>query len=391
MFFALLLGFNVPRLGLGLGLAGVLGLFYVYGGYPALLWLLARARKPMRVRPSAAPGISLIIAAHNEGAHLRRKIEATLRLDYPRDRLEIIVASDGSTDGTDAIAREFAGEGVQLLRIPERGGKTNAQNHAALLARNEILVFSDATTLFHGEALRRLAGNYADLRVGAVSGRYQYFDATGSSTAAGSICFWSFENRIKALQSRLGTLTGCSGCIYSVRRSLYTPLPAGIISDLVQPLHVLLQGFRVVFEPRALAWEESTPDAEDELRMRVRVITRGIRGLLSVPALLAPWRHPWVAFQLWSHKILRWCTPLFLLLIFAGNLLLVDRPVFQFTLMLQLGFYLSALALAALPERRRPRLLSLPLYLCTINAAGLISLFQLLQGRDFTAWQPSRR
>ncbi len=391
MFFALLLGFTVARLGFGLVLAGALGLFYVYLGYPLLLWLLARGRRPVRVRPGIEPGISLIIAAHNEGAHLRRKLEATLRLDYPPDRLEIIVASDGSSDGTDAIAREFSGRGVELLRIPERGGKTNAQNHAALLARNEILVFSDATTLFHGEALRRLAGNYADLRVGAVSGCYRYFDATGSSTATGSIGFWSFENRIKELQSRLGTLTGCSGCIYSVRRSLYTPLSPGIISDLVQPLHIVLQGFRVVFEPRALAWEETTPDAEDELRMRVRVITRGVRGLLSVPALLAPWRYPWIAFQLWSHKILRWCTPLFLLALLAGNLLLVDRFFFRAALFAQLAFYLSALALAALPERRRPHALSLPLYLCTMNAASLISLFQLVRGRQFATWQPSRR
>ncbi len=388
----LLLGLSVHRVGLAMLAFGSLALAYVYLGYPLLLWALSRFKRRTAAAPSEAVSISLIIAAHNEAAGIRQKLEATLQLVYPKEKLQILVASDGSTDATDQIVREFSDDGVQLIAMPARAGKTQAQNIAVRYAKNEILVFSDATTLYDPHALQYLAGNYANPRIGAVSGRYQYYDPTQASpTAKGSVAFWGFENQIKAMQSRIATLSGCCGCIYSVRRSLYTPLAPQIISDLVQPLHVLLQGFRVLFEDRALAWEETTTSSQDEFRMRVRVITRGMRGLLSVPALLTPWVYPWVAVQLWSHKVLRWFTPFFLICIFLGSALLVDHRVMQPVFLAQAVFYLTAALVAMVPAPRRPALLNLPLYFCSINAACLISIFQLLEGRHFTVWQPVRR
>jgi cellulose synthase/poly-beta-1,6-N-acetylglucosamine synthase-like glycosyltransferase len=334
----------------------------------------------------------MIIAAHNEAAGIRQKLEDTLQLCYPPERLQILVASDGSTDGTDDIVREFSDRGVELVAVPVRAGKTQAQNIAVQHAVHEILIFSDATTIYEPHALSYLAGNYANRRVGAVSGCYRYYDPTETSpTAGGTVAFWNFENWIKTMQSRVHTISGCCGCIYSVRRSLYTRLPSSIISDLVQPLQVLLQGFQVVFEDRAVAWEQTTTNSQDEFRMRVRVITRGMRGMLSVSSLLIPWNTPWISLQLWSHKVLRWFTPIFVLCIFLGSALLVDHRWGQMLFIAQSMFYLTAAFAAMVPALRRFPLLNLPLYFCAINAASIVSIFQLLEGRHFTVWEPVRR
>lgn len=372
----------------GLAIAGI---GYAYAGYPLLLWVLSRfARRPKPTK-STEFGITLIIAAHNEEAGIRQKLEATLALNYPAEKLQILVASDGSSDRTNEIVAEYASRGVELVNVKVRKGKTNAQNEAVPYARHPILVFSDATTLYDADALQYLAASYLDSRVGAASGRYDYFDPTqGSPSGSGSAKLWGLENLIKRMQSRIGTLSGCCGCIYSVRRDLYTALSPETISDLVQPLHVLLKGYRVVFQENAQAWEEATRTAADEFRMRVRVATRGMKGLLSVPQLLMPWKHPWVAFQLWSHKICRWSIPLFLSCLLIGTALMASRPAFLFFFAAQLAFYICALASLAIPPMRRSRILSLPLYFCTINTAFLVGMFNAVRGRNFNVWQPTR-
>jgi cellulose synthase/poly-beta-1,6-N-acetylglucosamine synthase-like glycosyltransferase len=367
-------------------------LFYAYAGYPLLLSLLAPLRRRRRPDADYTPMLSVLIAAHNEEAGIARKIADTLALDYPPEKLEILVLSDGSTDRTDAVVQSFTDARVRLVRVEPRRGKTNAQNHGVREARGEVLVFSDATTAYHPQALRWLAANYRDPRVGAVSGHYKYFDASGNSpTGLGTIAFWNYENWIKMLQSRLGTITGCCGCIYSVRRALYTELDPGIISDLVQPLWVIQKGYRVVFEDRALAYEETTQSAAEEFSMRVRVVTRGMRGLLSVPDLFKPWKHPWVSFQLVSHKVLRWFVPVFLMVLFASSAALVSLPFYRWCFLLQTVFYLLALLSSVLRFHRVWKGLGVPFYFCTVNAAALVSLWELLRGRNYAVWQPTRK
>lgn len=369
----------------------VAGIGYAYVGYPFLLWVLSHfTPRSETVRSTHFP-ITLIIAAHNEEAGIRNKLETTLKLNYPHDKLQILVASDGSTDRTNDIVKEYISPRIELVDVKPRKGKTNAQNEAVRSARNPILVFSDATTLYDPDALRFLAASYLDPRVGAVSGRYDYFDPTlGSPAGSGAAKLWSLENWIKRLQSRIGTLSGCCGCIYSVRRDLYTPLSSETISDLVQPLHVLLKGYRVVFQENAQAWEETERTAGAEFRMRVRVATRGMKGLLSVPELLMPWKYPWIAFQLWSHKIFRWSIPFFLACLIIGSAMLAHRPVFLSLLAAQIVFYSCALTSLAIPRMRRSRLLSLPLYFCTINTAFLVGMFNAIRGRQFNVWKPIR-
>jgi cellulose synthase/poly-beta-1,6-N-acetylglucosamine synthase-like glycosyltransferase len=366
-------------------------LIYTFVLYPVLLRCLAYFKRPVPLSLDYCPTVSVLICAYNEGAGIHQKLCDTLALDYPRDKMQIVVVSDGSSDDTEQVVQSFADRNVKLLRTSRRLGKTNAQNEGLLLCTGEVVVFSDATTVYNRSAIRYLAAHYKQPGVGAVSGRYQYFDETGNSpTGAGSIAFWNYENHIKMSQSRLATLSGCCGCIYSVRRSAYTSLPPDIISDLVQPLHVIKKGFTVVFEPQAMAYEATTETAHHELAMRIRVITRAMRGLLSVPDLLNPITHPWLSFQLISHKILRWLIPIYLIGIFVGSALLIGEPRFFIVFLAQLFFYVLAATSLMIPFHRKIRVLGLPLYLCTMSLAAMIGVIQLLRGRKYVVWETVR-
>jgi cellulose synthase/poly-beta-1,6-N-acetylglucosamine synthase-like glycosyltransferase len=367
-------------------------LLYVYIGYPLVLVILATFCRRQRPELGKYPTLSVLIAAYNEEANIGRKIRETLSLDYPDDKLEVLVVSDASTDRTDEIVKAFTDHRVRLLRMQQRRGKTHAQNEGVKHCSGEIIVFSDATAVYQQKALQYMACNYTDSKVGAVSGRYQYFDPEGKSpTGLGSSTFWNYENMIKKLQSRVHTLTGCSGCIYSVRKSVYKPLPDSACSDLVEPLEIVKLGYRVAFEDRALAYEETTKSAGEEFGMRVRVVTRGMRGVLSVAELLKIWRYGWISFQLISHKMLRWCMPFLLMLLLLGSAMLLKNPVYQALFILQLFFYMFALASLAVPLHRRYKLLGIPLYFCMLNAAALFGFLKLVRGQKFVVWETVRK
>jgi cellulose synthase/poly-beta-1,6-N-acetylglucosamine synthase-like glycosyltransferase len=366
-------------------------LLYVYLGYPILLTVIGFFARRPKVALGYLPRISVLIAAYNEEAGIRKKIEDTLALDYPADKMEVLVLSDCSTDRTDEIVKGFGAPRVRLLRARARMGKTNVQNLGAEVAQGDVLIFSDATTVYHPSALQYLASNYVDPKVGAASGRYQYFDPEGKSpTGLGMIAFWNYENFIKMMQSRIRTISGCCGCIYSVRRSAYTPLHPDVISDLVQPLWAVQKGYRVVFEDRALAYEETTKSSKEEFSMRVRVVTRGLRGILSVPDLLNPLKYGWVSFQLFSHKVLRWMVPFFLLLLFVSNSVLWNQTWYKLLFALQIAFYGFALLTLLIPLSRMWKPLGIPLYFCTLNAAALRSILEVLRGRKYAVWETVR-
>lgn len=370
----------------------IAAILFAYGGYSLIVFALAAiVRRPIR-RRDITPSVTLLITAYNEEKAIARKLEQSLDLDYPRNLLEIIVASDGSTDRTDEIVKEYAQHGVRLVRVEGRQGKTGTQNVAVSMARGEIVVFSDATTTYDREVIRKIVRNYADETVGAVSGRYEYCNPSGAPVGLGTILFWRYENAIKAAQTMIGTITGCCGCIYSVRRSLYIPLPREIISDLCEPLKIIEQGYRVVFEREALAFEETTSTAESEFAMRVRVISRGMHGLLYMRRLLNPLRYPFVAFQLISHKVLRWLVPAFALLALLANVVLAfDGGFYLATLLLQLVFY-GAAAGALLLEGRvaYPKVLALPLYFCAVNAASIVAMIRVIRGVRAVTWETAR-
>jgi cellulose synthase/poly-beta-1,6-N-acetylglucosamine synthase-like glycosyltransferase len=366
-------------------------LLYVYAGYPLLLALIGLFVRGKRPEQGHYPLLSVLIAAYNEEDAIAEKLNQTLALEYPKDKLEVLVLSDCSSDKTDEIVKSYPDSRVRLVRMAERRGKTSAQNFGIREARGEVVVFSDATAIYHPKALAYLATNYQDPKVGAVSGRYKYFDPEDESpTGLGSSAFWNYENLIKMMQSKIQTITGCCGCIYSVRKVAYTDLPDDIISDLVQPLQVIRKGYKVLFEDRALAYEETTKSTKEEFSMRVRVVTRAMRGLLSVSDVLKPWKFAWPAFQLWSHKVLRWMVPLFLVAIFVSNLFLLDSPVFRTLMAAQLAFYAAALLNMVLPLHRAWKPMGIPLFFCTLNAAALFSMIELSRGKKYVTWQTVR-
>ena len=366
---------------------------FAYLGYFLVLWALSRLMHNPVQRAPIEPPVTFLITAYNEERNIAAKLEQTLTLDYPTEKLEIIVASDGSSDRTDEIVRGFADRGVKLVRVEGRVGKTETQNQALLQARGAIVIFSDATAQYAVPSIRKIVANFADPQVGGVSGRYEYHNPTGATIGLGGMLFARFDNAIRSMQTSIWTITGCSGCIYAVRRDLYVPLPTDIISDLCEPLKVLEKGYRVVFEPEAVAYEETTTRAREEFGMRVRVIVRGMRGLLYMKSLFNPMRYPFVAFQLLAHKVLRWTVPILLLVVLCANAALAGRAsLYSVLFFVQIVFYAIAL-LGFFAERRRLRIgpLAIPLYFVTINLAAAVAMFRLCKGHKAVTWETVRR
>ncbi|HET8760886.1 MAG TPA: glycosyltransferase family 2 protein [Nitrospiria bacterium] len=365
---------------------------YTYVGYPLVILLLGTIIRRRVDRRPIEPTVTFLITAYNEEKNIAQKLENTLSLDYPHEKLDVLVALDGSTDRTEDIVRGFADRGVRVVRVDGRVGKTETQNQAVKHAKGEVIIFSDATTRYELGNIRAFVRNYADPTVGAVSGCYSYHNPTGATIGVGNILFWKFENFIKTSQTRIRTLTGCCGCIYSVRRALYKPLPADIISDLVEPLKILESGYRIGFEPEAVAYEETTESASEEFRMRIRVISRGMRGLLMMRTLFNPFRYGFVAFQLFSHKLLRWLVPIFLIVLLGASAALAHIPFYRVALVLQLAFYGCALVGWMMEKMRlKMKVFAVPLYFLTVNIASLISLYKTLRGYKAVTWETVRR
>jgi cellulose synthase/poly-beta-1,6-N-acetylglucosamine synthase-like glycosyltransferase len=368
-------------------------ILYTYVGYSLIILLVGRfVHRPLHAA-TIEPRVTYLITAYNEEKSLREKLEQVLSLDYPHNLLEIIVASDGSTDRTDDIAREFIDRNVLLVRVEGRVGKTETQNRAIRDATGDVVIFSDATTFYERSAIRNIVRNYADPSVGAVSGRYEYRNPTGAPIGFGSVLFWAYENKIKRAQTSIRTITGCCGCIYSVRKELYEPLPADIISDLCEPLKILEKGYRIVFEPEAIAYEETTERTSEEFSMRVRVVTRGMRGLLYMRKLFNPFQFGFISFQLFSHKVLRWMVPVLAMLLLLVNFGLLGQWWFyDMIFLLQLAFYGAAL-LGFLAERYNIalKIVTVPLYFVTVNAAAVVAMYRVWKGHKAVTWETVRR
>jgi cellulose synthase/poly-beta-1,6-N-acetylglucosamine synthase-like glycosyltransferase len=367
-------------------------LLYTYVGYPLLVALVSMVRPRTRRRGAFEPTVSVIITAYNEERDLAAKLENTLALDYPRELLEIIVASDCSSDRTDEIAQDFASRGVRLYRQPERLGKTTAQNSAVECGRGEILLFSDATTMYDPGVLRAMMPNFADSTVGCVAGRLIYVDPTKSSVGRGAVSYWSYETFLKKYESRACSLIGASGCLYAVRRSAYLPLYPEAHGDFIIATKMIQQGLRTVFEPEAVCTEETNRRIDNELKMRVRVIAQTFTDLWRHRAMLNPFRSGFFALQLISHKVMRYSVPFFLMALFGASAILASGSLSYGTVFAaQIGFYICA-ALAWVLDWTgvRSRLLAFPQYFVITNLASVMALYKLLCGERYARWEPIR-
>lgn len=368
---------------------------YIYLGYFLLVILLGKVMQKKVKKANIEPSVALMIAAYNEELSIAKKIENSLSLDYPKDKFKIIVVSDGSTDRTDDIVKSYADRGVELIRVEGRVGKTEARNVAVRSVKEEIIIFSDATTKYKTDIVRKLVRNFADKTVGMVTGHLIYQDGDDTQMGLGQKLYWQYESLIKKSQTEMGTLTGSVGCVTAFRTGLYTPLPDNIIEDFTGPLMMVMKGFRVVYEEEAICFEETTTKSSKEWSMRVRVIRGGMTGLLFAKKILNPFQYPLASFQLISHKILRWMVPLFMIFFATVTLQAVladpEYLVAQVLLIIQLLFYGSA-ALAFLLEKKgiHLKITAIPFYFVVVNLAALVAMFKMLNHTLEATWEPQR-
>jgi cellulose synthase/poly-beta-1,6-N-acetylglucosamine synthase-like glycosyltransferase len=362
---------------------------YPIVGYPLVLSAIALLRpRPVR-RGEWTPSVTILVPAYNEAACIAGTIENKLALDYPAERLEITVVSDASEDGTDDIVRRYADRGVKLLRTAVRQGKAAALNEAIRHANGEIVVFSDANSTFAVDAVRRMVENFTDPRVGYVTGNLQYLHGEEAS-GRGSGAYMRYENWLRRIETRVDSVIGVNGGVDAMRRRLYAAVPADQITDFVLPLRVIAAGFRVVFDERVHSSERANQELGSEFRMRVRVALRALRGLVYMRQALNVVRAPLPAFCIFSHKILRYLSFLFLAGALIINAILAARnPSYIPLLLLQVAFY--ALALLGL-TRNLPgalrRLTALPTYFLVSNVAFGIAALRFARGDVVATWRP---
>lgn len=366
-------------------------LAYIYVGYPALAIAIARLWPRAIVKAERFPTVTVVIAAYNEEKHIEQKIRSVLDLEYPTDRLEVIVASDASSDATDRIVADGDAPNVRLLRVEGRLGKTACQNAAAQAASGDILLFTDATTLIDPLALRAMVANFNDASVGCVAGRLAYVAQRDEATGRGSTSYWNYEIMLRMAESSLGSLIGVSGCLYAIRRDAYRAIAPELISDFVTAMVVREQGLRTVLEPDAVCYEDTLDQPDRELSMRVRVGVRSLVALASQKRFLDPFRFGAFAWQLWSHKLLRYLSPVFWMVALLANVALALQGRYLWLLVLQLALLLSgAIGFTPLREVAHSRLLSKPYYFLLTNLASAVSLFRFLRGERMVTWTPLR-
>lgn len=367
-------------------------ILYVYAGYPLLLALVRHAGFGRAVAAGEyEPRVTLLVSAFNEADVIAAKIRNSLAIDYPREKLEIIVISDASDDGTDAVVGQFAQDRVRLLRMMERGGKTLGLNAGVRAAGGDIVVFSDANAMYLPDAVRKMARNFADAKVGAVVGESTYADAAGGAQKSESL-YWKYETAIKHLESRIGSVVGGDGAIYAIRRSLYRDMRADALSDFVNPMQIVMSGYRCIYEPQARSVEDAAESFEKEFRRKVRIVNRAWRATWSLPALLNPLRFGWFSLQLVSHKLLRWLMPLFLAVFLVLSALLVERgPSYAAIFVTQAILYaLAAMGYLARGRASMPRAMAVPFYFCLVNIASARGIIEAYRGRTYTTWNTPR-
>lgn len=364
---------------------------YVYFGYPLFLesGLLGR-RRPIR-RKRLFPRISILVPAHDEQAVIGQKLDNLMALDYPRELLEVLVGNDGSMDGTAEIVSRYAAEGVKLINSPTQRGKSAIENDLVEHSNGSILIFTDADCEVPINALKLLAEPFADEGVGLVTVRPCYLNAEETSISENEGLYWRYENWLRLQESERGLLATASGGLFGIRRSLWRPLEPTLGDDFVLPLGVCLQGYRNVVVPELrVRWRLAQVHTLSLLRMRMRIVSKDLRGLLSNWHVLDPFRAGPVAIGLWSHKLLRWLVPYFLLGLLVSNLFLLEHIAFRILLGVQLLFYGFALAGVLRGERQMRIPWSVPFSFCLVNTAAFLGTLHCAMGRTIGHWRPDR-
>jgi len=375
----------------------LLAISYAYIGYPAILWLASRlggfGQKNAAGQGTQLPSVTLIVSAYNEESVIGEKIENALSLDYPRELLEIVIISDGSTDRTGEIVLKFANQGVVLRHYEGRIGKTACLNRALPLAAGGIIVFSDANSTYEKGALKALLRPFQDKTVGFVTGWTQYGSGEDMSAADSLGVYSKLELITKELESRLGSCIGADGAIFAIRKELYLPLNDYDINDFVIPLSINEQGYRGVLQREAICFEKDAGSPKGEFRRQVRITSRTIRATMNYRQLLNPFRFGLLSFELFSHKVCKFLVPIFMVAMLVTNLILaVNGTFFLMALIAQGIFYVAAGSASFVPKKSvLSRMVEAAKIFVVVNAAIALAWAKYWQGETYTTWSPTNR
>ncbi len=383
----------MSALAICLTLVGLLVPAYVYIGYPLVLKGLSMLRQPRSVkRAEIEPNVAFFVSCYNEDAVIEKKILNCLAIDYPRDKIEFIFISDGSEDQTDAIIKSYSDQGIRLIRQEGRLGKTSGLNLGVAATTAEIAIFSDANAMYDARAVRKLVRNFNDPEVGYVVGAALYTDGEENAAAASENTYWEYELALKEMESNLHSVVGGDGAIYAIRRALYEPLAREDINDFVNPLQIIAKGYRGIFDREAQCFEETAGDFDKEGRRKERIVNRSFRGLMKVKTVMNPFKVGIYAFEIISHKLLRWLVPFFLALFTLGSvgLSLAGYAFFDYVVVLGLLFLWLALGGFLWPGVQPPAPLYYPYYFLLVNYMSARGVIAALRGNIQVTWNTHR-
>ena len=371
-------------------ISSILLIPFAYFGYPASLWLIGMVRKNAVKKESFFPDVTMIITAYNEEKRIKEKLDNTVALDYPKDKLHVLVASDGSSDRTNFIITTFENDGIELLAIEERHGKENAQKEAVKRARGDILVFTDVATTLDSTGLNEIVSNFADSSVGCVSSEDRVIREDGN--AGGEGLYVRYEMWLRRLESQANSLVGLSGSFFAARKEVCQDFSEKMQSDFRTVLNSAKLGLRGVSDPMAIGHYLDVSDEKREFDRKVRTVVRGLTVFFRHLELLNFFRYGLFSYQFFCHKLLRWLVPLFLFTAFFTNLILAMTSSAYYVLLLcQSAFY--AVAVWGWQRKVPPGnvLLKIPMYFLTVNASIFVAWWQYLKGERIVMWTPSER
>lgn len=365
-------------------------ILFAYFGYPASLMLVGRIRGRDVKKAMIQPSVTFIVTVHNEETRIRAKLENTVGLDYPKAKLQVLVASDGSSDRTNEIVRDYSNQGISLVDLTDRRGKENAQREAVKRATGDIIVFSDVATAMETGGLRQLVSNFADPTVGCVSSEDRLLGKDGKPSGEG--LYIRYEMWLRRLESRTNSLVGLSGSLFAARKEVCEDFSSEMQSDFRTVLNSMKMGLRGVSDPHAVGIYQDAADPKREWNRKIRTVVRGLTVFFRHLELLNIFKYGLFSYQLFCHKFLRWLVPLLLILALVSNLWLIHNALaFRVLLVFQILLYSIGVIGLIRPTMQNNILIKIPAYFLAVNVSLLIAWWRYLSGQRIVTWTPTIR
>jgi len=384
---------NMKHLALIIFIFSALWIVYVYVLYPLFLIImgnLIRRPNPEPLSDEELPTVSILIPAYNEEKVIARKIESTLALDYPKDKLMVTVVSDRSTDGTDRIVQAYRDEKIRFIRNETQKGKIATLSQLGSKEKTDVILITDANAIFEPHSLRRLVTHFRDPKVGIVNGN-KILKRTPTMVGTGEWVYWIYETLLKRTESDVFSNAFITGAMTAILRKVFIQVPSYLEFDHILPLHAVNQGYRVIFEKEACFYEETAPSAKAEYKVRVRNAVRGFTMVLMMRQYINALSHPWFVLHVFSRKVMRWLIGVPTIGLLVATVGLLHLPLFQFIFAFQIVFYAAALSGYLLDRHGISQgLLSLPFYFCLINCASVVGFWGALRGQRMAVWSTGR-